>query len=74
MTTCPKCGSENAYIGMNSVECINPKCGLYSETLKEEVDSGRVTPVMPMHQYVSTDNGEDFTDPVYWEELMLNHD
>ena len=28
---CPKCGSEDAYQGFTSVECINSKCENFSE-------------------------------------------
>ncbi len=28
-TTCPMCGTDGAYVGLNAVECPNPKCNKF---------------------------------------------
>lgn len=33
---CPKCGSDEAYIGLTAIDCINPNCEHFKETSSEE--------------------------------------
>lgn len=37
MSRCPSCNTDEAYIGIISVECVNVKCAHYSQKQKDEI-------------------------------------
>jgi hypothetical protein len=71
---CPKCGSQDAYVGITTVECINQKCSLYSRVLQEEVSNRITVPAPPIVVGSMHQKFDDFTDSAYWAELMFNAD
>ena len=44
-TTCPMCGTDGAYVGLNAVECPNPKCSKFKASKSGATSSSSNKPV-----------------------------